>query len=377
MHFARIWLTIFWGTAIFLTYTYAGYPLWLWIRSRIRSRPVLRRSQLPFVSIVIVARDEAHLLERKIENLLALAYPRDRYEIILVSDGSRDGTAAILRTAASNPLIRSKLKSSAQGKASGLNDAIAMTKGEIVVFTDARQLTDPAALGHLVENFADETVGCVTGDLLLSDPRSKKREGLGLYWRLEKRLWELEAATASAVGATGAFYSARRQLLPHVPAETVLDDVFVPMEIVRQGKRVVFDRRARCWDQGVFAARQEWRRKVRTLAGTYQLLNLQSWLLTRANPIRFEYISHKLLKLWVPFAMIGLLFSAAFLSGILYRVVLVLQLAFYALAVAGFWKNSRGFLSRIAHSASMFVLLNAAAAAALVMFIRGRRIAWK
>jgi poly-beta-1,6-N-acetyl-D-glucosamine synthase len=371
------WLWLFWGAAIVLAYTFAGYPIWLWLRSRVSSRPVRRRPQQPFISIVMVARNEERVLDRKIENLLAIEYPASRYEIIVISDGSSDGTAAILQKWAASSRIRISIKPAPQGKAAGLNDAIAMARGEIVVFTDARQLSEPAAFGYLVENFADESVGCVTGDLLLSDPRSGKKGGLGLYWRLEKKLWELEAACDSAVGSTGAFYAARRVLLPHLPIDTVLDDVYIPMEIVHKGKRVILDRRARSWDQGIFAARQEWTRKVRTLAGNYQLLMLQPWLLTRANPVRFEFVSHKLLKLWTPFAMIGLLCSSIVLSGMFYRVASGLQIAFYGIAVAGFWRNSRGFLSRIAHSASMFVLLNAAAAASLVVFLRGHRIDWK
>ena len=208
--------------------------------------------------------------------------------------------------------------------------------GEIVVFTDVRQTLEPGSLRVLVEDFADPQVGCVSGELMLGDPDAgEKNRGMGLYWRIEKTIRELESASGSVVGATGAFYGVRRALLEPIPPETLLDDVYIPMQVVHAGKRVVFEPKARAWDLADQGTEREFARKVRTLSGNYQLLQLQPWLLSGENPIRFEFVSHKILRLVVPFALVAALVACAFLPQPVYRAALVLQIAFYALSLAG------------------------------------------
>lgn len=367
---------LFWASAALTAYTYAGYLCWLRLRMMWRCRPVRRGSCTPPVSIVMVVRNEEQVLPAKLKNLLALEYPP--CQIVVVSDGSTDRTEPILRDYAQDPRVQIVLNQVSLGKASGLNDALQVAYGEIVVFTDARQTIEPGALRLLAENFADSEVGCASGELMLGDAaEGESGRGLSLYWRIEKQVRELEAASGSTVGATGAFYAARRELLTSVPVGTILDDVFLPMHIVRQGSRVVFDARARAWDSPDLGAQREFSRKVRTLYGNYQLLQLAPWLLSRSNPIRFEFVSHKLLRLAVPFALALLLVASASLSGVFYRTVTILQLMFYtlsALALSGLAK--RGFLARFADASGTFVLLNCAAVVALVNFIAGRRAVW-
>jgi biofilm PGA synthesis N-glycosyltransferase PgaC len=365
---------LFWGAAFLIGYTYAGYAGWLWLRLLWRSRPVRRGEFMPPLSMLMVVRNEEENLEAKLQNLFAIEYPS--CQIVIVSDGSTDDTETILRRHQSRLAL--VLNRTAQGKASGLNDAIRLATGEIVVFTDARQRIEPGAVRLLAENFADPEVGCVSGELMLGDPaKGESSQGLGLYWRIEKRVRELEAASGSVVGATGAFYAVRRELLSTVPAETILDDVYLPMEVVRQGKRTVFDARAQAWDTPSLGTGREFSRKVRTLSGNFQLVQLAPWLLSSQNPIRFEFVSHKLLRLAVPFALALLLLSSLALRGPFYRTVLILQLAFYALSALAL--NSivkRGMLAGIADAAGTFVLLNGAAVVALANFIAGRRAAW-
>jgi biofilm PGA synthesis N-glycosyltransferase PgaC len=295
----------------------------------------------------------------------------------VVSDGSSDGTAAILQDFGDRGRVRTWLKSESQGKALGLNDAIKLAEGEILLFTDARQAIEPGALRFLVENFADTTVGCASGELMLGDPASgESGEGMGLYWRIEKKIREMESASGSVAGATGAIYCARRELLEALPAGTILDDVLIPMQVARQGSRVIFDSRARAWDSPDLGGKREFARKVRTLSGNYQLVQFAPWLLTSKNPIRFEFISHKLSRLAVPFALVALLIASFLLSEAWYRVVLFAQVAFYGLslvALAG-WKI--GPLSRIADTARTFVVLNCAALLAFVNFVTGRKAVW-
>jgi biofilm PGA synthesis N-glycosyltransferase PgaC len=370
------WIWIFWGSAAVIAYTYFGYAGWLGLRKIWRRKAVRRGSYSPFVSVVMVVRNEERVLERKLKNLLALDYPAELIRLAVVSDGSTDGTEAILHRYASHPRVNVVLNQLSRGKASGLSDAFELVQGDIVVFTDARQEIEPSALRLLLENFADPQIGCVSGELMLSDPKTgETREGLGAYWRVEKRIRELESASGSVVGATGAFYAIRRNLLMPLRPETILDDVYLPMQVARQGFRVLFDSRARAWDSDL-GATHEFARKVRTLSGNYQLLQLAPWLLTSANPIRFEFVSHKLLRLIVPFALAGTLLASAMLHAPVYRAVLALQVAFYGLSGLAIAQVKKGPVARMADAVLTIVVLNTAAVVAFANFVSGRKAAW-
>jgi poly-beta-1,6-N-acetyl-D-glucosamine synthase len=384
---------VFWIAASLIGYAYVGYPVWLWLRSRWAPRPVRRGAIEPTVAVLMVVRNEEAAIARKIDNLLALEYPAEKLEVVVVSDSSTDGTAAILEEYAHNPRVKILLKpgsllgnaragnvgqgSVGEGKAAGLNDAIKLTHAEIALFTDVRQPIERRALRYLVENFADTEVGCASGELMLGDPeRGETGQGMGLYWRIEKKIRELESASGSVAGATGAIYCARRELLESIPAGTILDDVLLPMQVARKAARVVFDSRARAWDSPNLGDGREFARKVRTLSGNYQLLQLAPWLLSSKNPIRFEFVSHKLTRLVVPFALLALLLASAWLSHPFYRVALAAQLAFYALSLVGIAGLKMGPLSRVADPARTFVVLNWAALVAFINFVTGRKAAW-
>ena len=373
---SMFWIWTFWGSAAMIAYTYFGYPGWLWLRSCWRRKNVQRASYSPFVSIVMVVRNEEPVLERKLENLLTLDYPAEQMQLVVVSDGSTDSTETILHEYASNPQVSVVLNQLPRGKASGVNDALQLAHGDIVIFTDARQEIEPGALRLLLENFADPQVGCVSGELMLGDPTTgESREGLGIYWEIEKRIRELESASGSVVGATGALYAIRRKLLVPLAPETILDDVYLPMHVARQGFRVVFDCRARAWDRDLGTGR-EFARKVRTLSGNYQLLQLAPWLLTGANPIRFEFVSHKLLRLIVPFALAGILVASVILHAPFYRVALASQVAFYGFSLLALAPVKTGPLAGTADAVFTFVMLNTAAVVAFANFVSGRKAAW-
>lgn len=375
---------VFWLAAALVGYSYLGYPAWLWLRSRWSPRPVRRGFvDSPAVSAVMVVRNEEAVIARKLENLLTLDYPQAKLDVVVVSDGSSDRTAAILADYARDSEVRTRVriltKPVSQGKAAGLNDAIKLATGEVLLFTDARQQIESGALRFLIENFADPDVGAVSGELMLGDPTSGETgKGMGLYWRVEKIIRELESASGSVVGATGAIYCARRRLLDAspLPEGAILDDVLLPMQIVRQGSRVIFDSRARAWDSPDLGEGREFSRKVRTLSGNYQLLQLAPWLLSSQNTIRFEFVSHKLSRLAVPFALLALLIASIFLPQPLYRAALGAQLAFYALSLAAFTGVKIGPLSRLADPARTFVILNSAAIVAFINFVTGRKAVW-
>ena len=368
---------LFWCSAVLVLYAYLGYPLWLWLRSRWRARQVGRSALTPSVTIVMVVRDEEQALPDKLRNLTTLDYPSDRLEILVVSDGSTDGTAAILQEWAARGAIQPILLAEHQGKARGLNQAMPAVQGEIVVFTDVRQTIERGAIRLLVENFADASVGCVSGELMLGDPEAgESSRGMGLYWRVEKKVRELESLSGSTIGATGALYAARKTLLVELPADLILDDVFLPMSVVRQGFRVIFDPRARAWDKADLGSAREFSRKVRTLSGNYQLLEAAPWLVSRENPARWDFVSHKLLRLMVPFALAGLLLSSAWLGGPFFLTCLGAQIGFYTLSLLAAIPARLGVVGRVADAALTFVLLNTAALVAFRNFALGRKAAW-
>jgi len=368
---------VFWGAAAVIAYTYLGYAAWLWVRSRMRLFPVQTGPYLPSISVVMVIRNEAEVIRQKLENLLLLNYPKDLMQLIMVSDGSTDGTNEILLEHAADPRVRVILNSDPQGKAAGLNSAINAVSGEIVVFTDARQKIDRDAVRLLMENFADPSVGCASGELMLGDPDSGEAgKGMGLYWRVEKEIRQLESASGSVVGATGAIYAVRRNLLVQLPPGTILDDVYIPMNVARRGKRVVFDPRARAWDAPDLGRGSEFARKVRTLSGNYQVLQLSPWLLTRENPLLFEFVSHKLSRLLAPFALALTLVASLLAGQPLYRTLFGLQVAFYGLSLLSITHVKLGPLARLSDAAFTFVVLNTAAAMAFANFVTGRKTVW-
>jgi poly-beta-1,6-N-acetyl-D-glucosamine synthase len=369
---------VFWLSAFLIVYAYLGYAGWLWLQSRFRPWPVMRGPQQPYASIVMVVRNEERWVESKMQNLLQLDYPPELCQIVVVSDGSTDRTDNILRQYGGEPRVQLLMNQLSRGKAAGLNDAFALAAGEIVILTDARQKIESDAIPLLMENFADPQVGCVSGSLMLGDPQSGEAgNGMGLYWRFEKTIRELESESGSVVGATGALYAVRRELLVPVPEGTILDDVYIPLHVARQNKRVIFDRRAQAWDSPDLGGELEFARKVRTLSGNYQLLQLAPWTLTRQNPLLFRFVGHKLLRLAVPFALAAMLFAGVWLRGPMYRLALILQLFFYGLAILALARVPRpGKIGRLADAAGTFVLLNTAALIAFANFVAGRKAAW-
>lgn len=368
---------VFWGGGIVVVYTYLGYPAWLWLRTGWRPATVLRSECTPLVSIVMVVRNEERVLRQKLLNLWHLNYPEQQLEFVVVSDGSTDSTENILSEFAGEPRLRWIAKPQPRGKASGLNDALEAVRGEIVVFTDARQQIEADALRLLVEAFADARVGCVSGELMLGDPDSgESAKGMGMYWRIEKKVRQLESASGFVIGATGAFYAVRRELLVPLPAGIILDDVYIPVNVLRQGRRVLFDARARAWDVPDQGSEQEFARKVRTLSGNYQLVQLAPWLLTSTNPARFQFVSHKLMRLVSPFALGAVFIASFFLPQPIYRIALILQLFLYGLSLMAISSLALGPLSRVADAALTFVVLNTAALVAFANFVTGRKVVW-
>jgi poly-beta-1,6-N-acetyl-D-glucosamine synthase len=336
---------VFWCSVGFVLYVYVGYPLllhvWAAIAQRRRARTEARSGapavspDQPGVTVVIAARNEQHRLPARIENLLASDYPRDQLQIVVVSDGSTDGTADALAPYLDRIEV---LERPAAGKASALNAAVERARHPVLVFADARQRFAPDAIGRLVSHFTDPRIGAVSGELMIDPARSTIGEGLGTYWEYEKWLRRHEAAVGSTIGVTGAIYAMRRSLWQPLPAEAILDDVLGPIRVVLGGHTVTFDSTAHAFDAAPPDAAQELRRKMRTLAGNFQLLAQEPRLLVPfVNPIWIQFMSHKVGRLFVPYALIAILVTSVALAseGWIYALALGVQLSFYGLAAYG------------------------------------------
>jgi cellulose synthase/poly-beta-1,6-N-acetylglucosamine synthase-like glycosyltransferase len=363
--------TIFWAAAALVAYTYLVYPLLLLVAVRLRARPVQRGPFTGTVSFVLAAHDEVHRVAARRDELSALLKAGGvKGEVVIVSDGSTDATAAAARTGADDGVRVLELTENV-GKAEAISRAVASAATDIIVFADARQRWAADALALLLENFADPAVGGATGDLCLESAPGVTA-GVGLYWRYEKAVRKLEARLHSTVGATGAISACRRELFRPIPPRTILDDVYWPMRVVMQGHRVVHDGRAKAFDRLPDRPRDEFRRKVRTLSGNFQLVaRLPSLLVPWRNPLWLQFVSHKLLRLAVPWLLIAMLAASAVLSGPIYRIALVAQLLAYVLALAGLHPKVAARL-RLASAAASFVVLNAAAGVAFWVWLLGR-----
>jgi biofilm PGA synthesis N-glycosyltransferase PgaC len=330
---------MFWISAGFIVYVYFGYPALLAMWARIWPQPKLAcpaGGELPTVSIVVAARNEGRHLAARIENLLHLHYPATRRQIIVVSDGSTDDTLAVLRQ---YRLSVDAIAINASGKAVALNAGVACARNQLLVFTDARQRFADDALVELTRPFADSRVGAVSGELLL-DGHSTIGAGVGMYWRFEKWIRRLESNVGSTIGATGAIYAMRRSLWRPLPAGTILDDVLAPMRCVLAGYRTVFNGQAQAFDRIAPDAEAEGRRKRRTLAGNYQILGLEPALVAPwRNPVWTQYVSHKVGRLLVPYALVTLMTASTALAdrSFVYAAALVVQCSFYLLAGYGAW----------------------------------------
>lgn len=368
---------LFWAAFFGVLYTYVGYPVLIWAWARLRPRPWGAAPITPSVDIVLAVHNGMAHLPGKIKQLLALDYPKIQ-EIIVVSDGSTDGTAELLSNT-HHQKFRAIVLEKHMGKAVAINAGVAAATADMVLFLDVRPEVAPGAVLQLMGNFADPTVGCAAGELVL------RKEGddvtsqavSGLYWKYEQWTRRCEAAVDSPVGVSGCFYAARRNCIVPLPPGTILDDMYQPLSIVRQGLRSVLDTKAIVYDTCPENASGEFHRKVRTLAGNFQLFDLAPWLLTLQDRLLFQLVSHKVLRLVAPYLMLLMLFSSMVMSprSIFFATIAWAQVAIAALAVVGLCFKVP-FLHRIIAPASAFLMLNIAAVVGLYKYLFTRGPLW-
>lgn len=373
-------LLVFVVCAVLTVYIYFGYPALIWLLARVRPRPVRRAPVTPSMTIIVPLYNEERVVEQKIRNSLALEYPRERLEVIFVSDGCTDATEEICRRH-EDGMVR-LLALPRGGKAAALNAAAAAARGEILVLTDANVDLAPDALRVLAQSFADPEVGGASGKkkYFVRTGTDTTEQGENLYWRYDQWQKELESAIGSIFAADGTLYAVRRSLYVPIADPAQADDIAISTRVVLQGSRLVFDPAAIAWEEAPAEGAAEFRRKVRvTNHSVRALLNLGSALWT-SGFYSVELLSHKLFRHLVPFFLVPLLLATMWLAreSQLFRVALGLQLAFYLLAAAGaLLRHRRSGAHKVFSVPYYFCLVNAAAFFGVISIARGSRVrAW-
>ncbi len=366
-------LAFFWLLLGLVAFAYAGYPLLLALLVPVAKRPPKCDDVTPSVTLLIPAYNEERSLGAKLESCVALDYPKDRLQVIVLSDGSTDGTNAIAASFARHGYGLMAFKEN-RGKLAVLRDGLAAATGEIVAFSDAASRLAPDALRRLVRPFADPAVGCVSGAYRVLRPHAARLGPQeGLYWRYETFIKRCESGLGSTLGAHGSLYAIRRELCPDLARIRTNDDYEIPVHIVARGHRVVYAPDAvaseEAEEMGGFA------RRVRIAVGNWRQLRLIPLLLWPPRPwLLFTFVAHKFLRLIGPWCLMAALAINLFLTGPLYLATLVAQLAFYILALAGAF--------RILHPAFLklpfyFCMINAAYIVGLARLLTGSgRVRW-
>lgn len=363
---------LFWAMLLIVFYTYIGYGILLYIIIRLKRlfkgkplKAVLPLvEELPTMTLMICAYNEEDVVEEKMANTLALDYPRDKFRIMWVTDGSNDRTNELLQAYPEVDIVFSPER---RGKTAALKHGLSELKTRYVAFTDANTMINRDALREIARLFMDPTVGCISGEKRVAARKAGEMaaEGEGLYWRYESTLKKWDSELYSAMGAAGELYAIDPTLVREVPDEALLDDFMMSMYIVQAGRRIAYTPDAYALEYGSANIFEESKRKRRIAAGGLQSI---WWLRSMLNPfhqplVAFQYISHRVLRWSVtPVALIILLIVNALLvyfkAGAFYTVILVLQLLFYLMALAGWWLDRRGHKNKLLYTAYYFVFMN-------------------
>ena len=379
----------FWCAALLLLHTYFFYPLFLialdgvaqafhnFRASRTEStRRDVKPALAPSVSLVVAAYNEASCIQQKLENSLALKYPTERFEVLIGSDGSTDGTNEIVQ-GCTDPRVRLSAAARA-GKTTVLNRCIPMAQGDIIILSDANTMIEPEAIEALVKHFEDPDVGAVCGKLRLYNPTKKDYEE-SAYWNYESAIKFYEGKRGAVVGANGGLYAIRRRLFTKLPPTTIVDDFVIPLRILEQGYKVVYEAGAVAHEETTEDYGKEFGRRARIAAGNFQSLKMvPGLLLPTAGFPAFAFWSHKLLRWCAPALMaVALLANLFLLDSVFYRVTLFAQTMFYALAYLGKAGVLKGTGRRIASVAYYFVTMNLAIVVGFWRFLRNaQKAAW-
>jgi len=377
---------LFWMCILILIYPYLAYPLLLWIITMLRSKPIQKGTIRPRVSVIIAAHNEEKVIEDRLRNLKEIDYPRDKLEIIIVSDGSTDRTNQEITAFKENhPEIEVILdyEPVRVGKTGAIYRGVQRASGEILIFSDANTQFDRFAIQKLVNCFNDEKVGGASGQVRIAKkPGLATSQGEGLYWRIEDFIKRKESQIHSVMGADGSIYAIRKQLF--TPLETGVaysDDFIISMQVIPQGYRLVYEPEAIAMEESSRDFRSEFQRKIRSTSGGlhgYQKLWQQGMLNPFKSPIWWQLISHRVIRFAVPWAMIMAFVSNICLVTPLYRVLFMLQMVFYLLVLGGLFLPWSIGKKKLFYIPTYFSLMHMMFILSLFRFLRGRtEIMWE
>jgi cellulose synthase/poly-beta-1,6-N-acetylglucosamine synthase-like glycosyltransferase len=369
---------IFWTSAALLFYTYLGYPLLIYVISRLLPKGIKREQFEPSVSVIITAYNEERDIQAKLENTLRIDYPKEKLEIIVASDCSTDKTDDIVREFGDRN-VRLYRQAERRGKTSAQNMAVEKAGGEIILFSDATTMYQGNVLREMLPNFADETIGCVAGKLVYVDESgSGTGKGAKGYWNYETFIKENESRACSLIGASGCLYSVRRSAYREMYPEAC-SDFLIATIMYRQQLRTVYEPGAVCTEETNRQSAKEMRMRVRVISQTFTDLWRNRDML---NPLKsgfyaVELISHKVLRYAIPVFLILLFISSGVLAfgSIFFLIAFALQIASYSAALVGWLLEKNGSKAGILAVPLYFVLANAASLIGFYKFLLGERYA--
>ena len=367
---------VLWLSVLALTYTYVGYPLLIALIGRLRPQRFKRADILPFVSVIITAYNEEIALADKLENTLTLDYPRELLEVLVASDCSSDRTDEIAAAYRDRGVMLHR-QSQRLGKTAAQNAAVEKVRGEIIVFSDATSLYEPDVLRKIVRNFADETVGCVGGRLIYTNPgETRIGRGAKRYWEYETFLKKHESRACSLIGVSGCLYAVRRAA--YVPLyHEACSDFIIATKMIEQGLRTIYEPEAVCREETNQRHDNELRMRVRVIAQTFTDLWRHRAML---NPFRsglygIELLSHKVMRYFVPFFLMMLFAASAILANEsrAHQIFFLAQASAYLCGAFSWLLENLGVRTRVLALPHYFVLANVASVMAMFQFLRGEK----
>lgn len=376
--------TLFWILLSLLFYTYIGYGVLLSLfTSFFRRGKIVAGDFLPPVTFVVPAYNEEAMIEAKIQNSLALDYPMDKLHFVFVTDGSTDGTVALVQQ---HPQINLLHQTERKGKTAAINRAMQTVHTPLVVFSDANTFVQAQSIKVLARHFADSRVGGVSGEKQIQkDEQSTVGNGERLYWQYESWLKKINARFYTLVGAAGELFAIRTALYQQLSEKVILDDFLISGNVCAQGYRFLYEEEAVAVENSSLSIAEEQKRKVRISAGCYQALGLMGGLLNPFKNCRlaFQYLSHRVLRWTVcPLALPLLFVTNGWLflnsSGLVYEILFWMQCVFYLVAFLGFLMTGRGAAAKIMLVPYYFVFMVLSQYKGFIRFTKGQQpAAWE
>lgn len=375
---------IFWIGITIVFYSYLGYGVILYILVKVknifRSEPTFDAQFLPDVALVVPCFNEADYIEEKIKNSLALDYPKDKLQLIFISDGSTDDTHLRVKK---YPEVLALHEDARNGKAAAMNRAMTFVKAPIVVFCDANTDLNPEAIREMVKHYADPKVGAVTGEkrIINKDKENASGAGEGIYWKYESFLKQLDSDFYTIVGAAGELMSYRTSLYKILPKDSLLDDLMQSMQIANDGYRVVYERNAYAAETASANVGEELKRKVRIAAGAFQSMGRlpKAFNLIGNFKVSFLFISHRVLRWTLAPLSLLLVFLCniplCLTYGGLYNILMIAQILFYAMALLGWYLNNKQIKVKVLFVPYYFFIMNLCMYLGLIRFLRGKQSA--